>query len=475
MVAGGKNKGGYLDAVYRLDVDADKWSGCAATMPVARDAFGMVHIPSADGVGRGKIMVAGGYSTGVGYLDSVYMYDVDADTCLGDPAPNAVVSSGKKYALGSNHIGCPMLCYDVDGGPSDCTWGNPATSPQTWYQWYTPGTVQVLRNGGGDWCQGCVYGCDNIASGQNQDKCIASCGAATHGTGQGCRAWCTRIALATLPSSIATTTSAWNGSAATMPVAREYFGMVHIPSVDGVGRGQIMVAGGYNGVDLDSVYFSVPVTTTITTSSATATTTTTTTTSLLGVNSKCDPLADACNASAGLACSADVYGCRYSTATLESQVCPACTDSGSCPPCSAAGVAVLAVLLVASLAANGWFVYKNRNNIQMLRQQLAEQELGGGRRQQTVAMVANPLARRSSGRQTAGRVAGRATAAAAAFLPPQEQSASAYAEPASDGVSTYQSGASYAPVYAVYAGSTPAAPAAGVPLDSHNYVLDTSA
>eukprot|EP00729_Bicosta_minor_P010654 gene10653-biopygen18976 len=143
MVAGGKNKGGYLDAVYRLDVDADKWSGCAATMPVARDAFGMVHIPSADGVGRGKIMVAGGYSTGVGYLDSVYMYDVDADTCLGDPAPNAVVSSGKKYVLGSNHIGCPMLCYDVDGGPSDCTWGNPATSPQTWYQWYTPGTVQV--------------------------------------------------------------------------------------------------------------------------------------------------------------------------------------------------------------------------------------------------------------------------------------------------------------------------------------------
>lgn len=140
-----------------------------------------------------------------------------------------------------------------------------------------------------------------------------------------------------------------------------------------------------------------------------------------------------------------------------------------------AKLAVLAVLLVASLAANGWFVYKNRNKIQMLRQQLAEQELGGGRRQQTVAMVANPLARRSSGRQTAGRVAGRATAAAAAFLPPQEQSASAYAEPASDGVSTYQSGASYAPVYAVYAGSTPAAPAAGVPLDSHNYVLDTSA
>lgn len=134
---------------------------------------------------------------------------------------------------------------------------------------------------------------------------------------------------------------------------------------------------------------------------------------------------------------------------------------------------MLAVLLVVSLAANGWFGYKNRSEVQMLRQQLAEQELGGGRRQ-TVEMVANPLARRSLGPQPGS---GRAAAA----LPPQGQAAAAlYAVPASDDTQTHVSvGPNYAPVYAVYAGSIPPTPvsasAAGVPLDSDNYVLDTTA
>jgi hypothetical protein len=48
-------------------------------MPVAQNGFGMVYIPSADGVGRGQVMVAGGHNNG-GYLDSVYMYDADAGT-----------------------------------------------------------------------------------------------------------------------------------------------------------------------------------------------------------------------------------------------------------------------------------------------------------------------------------------------------------------------------------------------------------
>lgn len=253
-----------------------------------------------------------------------------------------------------------------------------------------------------------------------------------------------------------------------------------------------MVAGGYNEVDkyLDSVYLSAPVTTTTTTTTTTvtttstttatttttttATTTTATTTTWLGVNAKCDPLADACAGSDGLACAADVYECRYAAATLESQICAACT--GASPrPGSSAGVAVLAVLLIMSLAANVWMGYANRSEIQKLRQQLAEQELngGGGGRRQTVAMVANPLARRSSGPQS-GRAAGT--------LPPPEAhaaTAALYAVPASDDTQTHASvGPDYAPVYAVYAGPTAASTASaggGVPLDSDNYVLDTSA
>lgn len=199
-----------------------------------------------------------------------------------------------------------------------------------------------------------------------------------------------------------------------------------------------------------------------------------TTTTWLGVNAKCDPLADACAGSDGLACAADVYECRYAAATLESQICAACT--GCSPrPGSSAGVAVLAVLLILSLAANVWMGYANRSEIQKLRQQLAEQELngGGGGRRQTVAMVANPLARRSSGPQS-GR-------AAAALPPPEAHAATAalYAVPASDDTQTHASvGSNYAPVYAVYAGPTAASTASaggGVLLDSDNYVLDTSA
>merc|ERR1719345_194663 len=68
--------GGYLASVYMYDVDAGTWSGPATAMPVARAFFGMVHIPSFDGIGRGHVMVAGGYNSNDEYLDSVYMYDV---------------------------------------------------------------------------------------------------------------------------------------------------------------------------------------------------------------------------------------------------------------------------------------------------------------------------------------------------------------------------------------------------------------
>lgn len=125
-----------------------------------------------------------------------------------------------------------------------------------------------------------------------------------------------------------------------------------------------------------------------------------------------------------------------------------------------------------SLAANVWFGFKNHGMAKQLQQQFAEQELGSGQRQ-TVEMVANPLARRQSlGPQSAGRVAGRADRAAGA---------GEYSEPPISSIQTYESadGANYAPVYAVYAaGATPpstSTPAAGMPLDSDNYVLDTSA
>ena len=166
-------------------------------------------------------------------------------------------------------------------------------------------------------------------------------------------------------------------------------------------------------------------------------------------------------------------GCKPASivvATLESQICPG----------SSAGVAVLATLMVMSLAANVWFGFKNRDMAKQLQQQFAEKELGGGQRQ-TVEMTTNPLARRRSlGPQSAGRVAGRAERAAGA-IPPQGQTAAAYSEPPINSVQTHESadGANYAPVYAVYAASpslssTPTS-AAGMPLDSDNYVLDTSA
>eukprot|EP00729_Bicosta_minor_P017874 gene17875-biopygen7497 len=348
MVAGGYN-GGYLDSVYMYNVDAGTWNGPAAAMPGARGYFGMVHIPSADGVGRGHVMVAGGYNNGV-YLDSVYMYNVDAGMWSGPAAampgarhafemvhiPSADgVGRGQVMVAGGHNGGylASVYMYNVDAG----TWSGPAAA------------MPVTNH---------VFGMVHIPS--------------ANGVGRG------HVMLAgghngvNLDSVYMYNVDAgtWSGPAVAMPVARHAFGMVHIPSADGVGRGHVMAAGGLNDVDggLDSVYLSAPVTTTTTTTTTTVTTTSTTTattttvtttnttttattTTWLGVNAKCDPLADACAGSDGLACAADVYECRYAAATLESQICAACT--GCSPrPGSSAGVAVLAVLLILSLAAN---------------------------------------------------------------------------------------------------------------------------
>ena len=156
----------------------------------------------------------------------------------------------------------------------------------------------------------------------------------------------------------------WSASTA-MPVATLDHGMTYIPAEDASTKGQVMVVGGRGdgGKYLDSVYFSAPVTTTTTTTTTTAAattitttiTTTTTTTTTLGVNARCDPLADACDSSSNLACAADVYECRYATATttVTPSVSPANTTRGS----NATVVVVLVVVLALLVLAGGcwWF------------------------------------------------------------------------------------------------------------------------
>ena len=77
MVAGGQGDG-YLDSVYLYSVDAATWSA-STKMPVVRGYFGIACIPAHGGGGRGQVMVAGGYVGGKNY-DSVHLYSMDAAT-----------------------------------------------------------------------------------------------------------------------------------------------------------------------------------------------------------------------------------------------------------------------------------------------------------------------------------------------------------------------------------------------------------
>ena len=418
MVAGGQNNGGYMDSVYMYDVDAGTWSVPTAAMPVARRSFGMVHIPSVDDVGRGQVMVAGGLNSNGGHMDSAYMYDADADTWSGPVAAIPVASSyfGMVY----------IPSFDgTDRG-------------------------QVMVAGGGN--------------GGDDDSVLDS------------------VYMYNVDA------DTWSGPAAAIPVARNHFGMVYIPLADGIGRGQVMVAGGYNGGSLDSVYFSAPVTTTSTTTTttsitttttataatatatATATTTTTTTTSTtvatttwLGVNDECDPLADTCNTSNNLVCSVDAYECRY-TATALGAKC----SSGS------AAVAVLAVLLVLALGSTAWFGVKFRDTSRELRQLRAMQELDG---QQTVGMIDNPIALERRVPRPPAELPRPVNATA-----PLAENQLTYMEPAA-GVQTYagaaadgnDGNASYAQVYSLYDATVSGRNATPVQLDADNYVLDASA
>merc|ERR1719272_1919063 len=190
----------YLVSVYMYDADAGTWSGPKAEMPEARGFFGIVHIPSVDGIGRGHVMVAGGNNNDEQYLDCVYMYDADAGTWSGPKAKMPVV----RREFGMVHIpsvdGIGRGHVMVAGGKGDVTDANDVTLDSVYMYDVDAGT--------------------------------------------------------------------WSGPATAMPDARQGFGMVYIPSRDGIGRGHVMVAGGNivpnpnlppeppnpNGGYLDSVY-----------------------------------------------------------------------------------------------------------------------------------------------------------------------------------------------------------------------------
>ena len=263
MVAGGWD-GRTLDSVYMYDVDADTWSG-PTTMPVTNYAFGMVHIPSVNGSGRGHVMVAGGYSNGGGYLDSVYMYDVDAEVWSSPAAamPVARRAIGIVHILSIDGIGRGQVMvaggwagrsldsvymYDVDAD----TWSGPVAAMPVANHYF--GMVHIPS------VNGIGSGQVMLAGGYNGSKSISSV------------------------NMYDVDIDSWSSPAAVPPVARRNFGIVHIPSAVGVGRGKVMVAGGRDdgsGI-LDSVYFFVPgtnttITITATTATATAATTSTAT------------------------------------------------------------------------------------------------------------------------------------------------------------------------------------------------------
>ena len=54
MVAGGNIGGEFVDSVYLYSVDAATWSA-STKMPVARAYFGMTYIPAQDGGGGGQV------------------------------------------------------------------------------------------------------------------------------------------------------------------------------------------------------------------------------------------------------------------------------------------------------------------------------------------------------------------------------------------------------------------------------------
>ena len=168
MVAGGNNGGGFVDSVYLYSVDAATWSA-STKMPVARGYFGIAYIPSQDGGGGSHVMVAGGLGVGSKRLDSVYLYSVDSATWSASTA-------------------MPVACYSLR-------------------MTYIP-----AQDGGGG---GQVMVAGGDAGGEKQ--------------------WLDSVYLYNVDSA----TESISMSASTkMPVGRRNFGMTYIPAQDGGGGGK---------------------------------------------------------------------------------------------------------------------------------------------------------------------------------------------------------------------------------------------
>ena len=150
-----------------------------------------------------------------------------------------------------------------------------------------------------------------------------------------------------------------------------------------------------------------------------------------------------------------------------------CSTSTQSSANNSAGVTVLAVLLCLAVAVAAWFWYKHRQIVRAFAQYQAAQEIDGGGRHM-IGMMDNPLAQPS-----------QAAAAAAAATGGGEEGGGVGGGSGAGGTRggaeylvPFDAGsadASYAQVYSIYDGTVGRGTSANLPMDSDNYVLDTSA
>lgn len=277
MVAGGHGKEGLfdLDSVYLFDVEAETWRSAAPLPGGGRWDFGMVYVPSASSGGCGTVVIAGGVDSDwrdAGELDSVYKYDIATD----EWSYVATLPDGGRTGVRIAHI--PSTRGDGGPGAVMIAGGHHTTNYRIDKKGYSVDSVYTLDLGTASWSVAApmpggtrtLFGMLHVpsASGKGRGMVIIAGGY--------------RYDYGSLSSVYMFDVDAgsWGGPAAPLPDGGlNNQGMVYIPSAHGGHQGTIMIAGGTcsgqgcNGVS-DSVYFSVPET--ITSTSTTTTTTTTT-------------------------------------------------------------------------------------------------------------------------------------------------------------------------------------------------------
>ena len=260
-VAGGDDAGTILDSVLIFDVDAATWNAATA-MPGERINFGVAHIPAQHGGGGGDVMTLGGRN-GSAYLNSVCMYNVDADT-WSEPTATPVASYGLSMVHIPAHIGGGRGLVMVAGGYAAQTTyladqgfsiGDILFDSVYMYNvdtkiWNKTTAMPVAR---------AYFGMVYIPAqdgGGGGDVMVAGGRVGKPGCSNYKQANCYRLKSSEILDSVHmynVDTKKWRGTS-TMPAARFYFGMVHIPAQNG-GRGGVVVAGGKDSdKTLDSVY-----------------------------------------------------------------------------------------------------------------------------------------------------------------------------------------------------------------------------